>query len=79
MSPVLYFVPYSQPSRAVLLTIKALNIQIELKELNLFKKEQYSPEYVKVLIFLALYLLPLKINTKYIIKYFTTASFKFYN
>lgn len=48
MAPVLYFVAYSQPSRAALLTIKALNIQVDLKEINLIKGEQFLPEYLKV-------------------------------
>lgn len=44
----LYFTPGSPPARAVLLFIRYLGIDVEVKTLNLLKKEQYAPEYLKL-------------------------------
>lgn len=48
MAPTLYMIPYSQPVRATLMTIKALNLDVNLKEVNLIDKQQLSSEYTKV-------------------------------
>ncbi|KAJ3663891.1 hypothetical protein Zmor_008110 [Zophobas morio] len=48
MAPVLYMVPYSQPVRATLMTIKALNIEIELQEVSLIDKQQLSSTFTKL-------------------------------
>lgn len=46
--PVLHYHIVSPPARAVLLTATALGIDLELKEVNLFAKEQLKPEFLKV-------------------------------
>ena len=38
----------SQPSRAVLMTLKALGLDFEVKNIDLLKVEQKAPEYLKV-------------------------------
>ncbi|KAJ3663885.1 hypothetical protein Zmor_008105 [Zophobas morio] len=48
MAPTLYMIPYSQPVRATLMTIKALNLDVNLKEVNLIDKQQLSSEYTKL-------------------------------
>lgn len=48
MAPKLYMIAYSQPVRATLMTIKALNIDIELVEVNLLDRQQFSSGYTKV-------------------------------
>ncbi|XP_018800162.1 PREDICTED: glutathione S-transferase 1-like [Bactrocera latifrons] len=44
---VLYGLERSPPVRAVLLTLNALNLEFELKEVDTFKGEQYSEEQLK--------------------------------
>uniref|UniRef100_A0A0K8TVM2 Glutathione-S-transferase n=1 Tax=Epiphyas postvittana TaxID=65032 RepID=A0A0K8TVM2_EPIPO len=46
--PDLYYVPGSAPCRAVLLTAKALNINLNLKLVDLHSGEQLKPEYLKL-------------------------------
>lgn len=48
MAPTLYYMDLSPPSRSVLLTAAALGIELKLKNIDLFKKEQLNPEYIKV-------------------------------
>jgi len=43
-----YYFNASQPSRAVLMTLKALELDFEEKNVNLLKGEQKAPEYLKV-------------------------------
>ncbi|XP_074662679.1 glutathione S-transferase D5-like [Tubulanus polymorphus] len=43
-----YFEPAGPPSRAVLLTIKELKLQIKLLPVDLFSEEQFHPEFLKV-------------------------------
>lgn len=45
---VLYHFPASAPSRGALLTIKALGIDADVQIIDLFKKEQLNPDFVKV-------------------------------
>ncbi|KOB76522.1 Glutathione S-transferase 1 [Operophtera brumata] len=47
MAPTLYYVPGSSPCRAVLLTAKALNIELDLKLVDLHHGEHLKPEYLK--------------------------------
>lgn len=44
----LYYMAGSAPCHQVLLTAKALNLDLELKALNLRAKEHHAPEYLKV-------------------------------
>lgn len=44
----LYYVPGSAPCRAVLLTAKALNLNLNLKLVDLHHGEHLKPEYIKV-------------------------------
>ncbi|XP_019878058.1 glutathione S-transferase 1 [Aethina tumida] len=48
MPLVLYYNDMSPPVRAVLLVAKALNIQLELKELNLLHKEHLTEDFLKI-------------------------------
>nr|ACG69436.1 glutathione S-transferase 1 [Cydia pomonella]ACJ23087.1 glutathione S-transferase delta class [Cydia pomonella] len=46
--PDLYYVPGSAPCRAVLLAAKALNVNLNLKLVDLHHGEQLKPEYLKL-------------------------------
>ncbi|XP_030378077.1 glutathione S-transferase 1 [Scaptodrosophila lebanonensis] len=46
--PVLYYATLSPPSRAVLLTAKAIGLELELRSINLLKGEHLTPEFVKL-------------------------------
>ncbi|XP_067136272.1 glutathione S-transferase 1-like [Centruroides vittatus] len=48
MPLVLYHFPVSSPCRAVIMTAKHLGIELSLKEINLFNKEQLKPEFLKI-------------------------------
>lgn len=48
MAPTLYYVPGSAPCRAVLLSAKALNLDLDLKLVDLHHGEHLKPEYLKV-------------------------------
>ncbi|XP_055859287.1 glutathione S-transferase E14 [Episyrphus balteatus] len=48
MKPTLYYDDRSPPVRSCLLLIKILNIDVELKFIDLFKGEQLKPEYVEI-------------------------------
>lgn len=48
MAPTLYMMPPSPPVRAVLMTAKSIGLDLELKELNLRKGDNKTPEYLKV-------------------------------
>jgi glutathione S-transferase len=45
---VLYFTKASMPSRAVLLGIRSLNIDVEVKNVNLIASEQKNEEFLKI-------------------------------
>ncbi len=45
---VLFYRTLSPPSRAVLLTAKAIGINLELKDINVLKGEHLTAEYRKV-------------------------------
>jgi glutathione S-transferase len=44
----LYFAPHSRPCRAVLLLIRVLGIDVEIKNINLSKGEQHNEEFKKL-------------------------------
>lgn len=46
--PVLYYMTLSPPSRAVMMVAAALDIELELKTLNLLAMEHKTPEYLAV-------------------------------
>jgi len=46
--PTLHYYPFSAPSRAVLMTAKSINLQLELKNVDLLKGEQNDPEFLKI-------------------------------
>lgn len=48
MSPTLYHNALSPPSRAALLTIRNLGLEIEVKMIDTYKGEQNTPEYLKL-------------------------------
>ncbi|XP_075148965.1 glutathione S-transferase 2-like [Haematobia irritans] len=44
----LYYMPLSAPSRAVIMTAKALGVALNKKYINLFKGEHMKPEFLKM-------------------------------
>lgn len=48
MAPKLYYNEFSPCVRSVLLTIKALDLQVDYQVVNLMAGEQFNPEYLKV-------------------------------
>lgn len=48
MAPRLYVFRGSPVVRAVMITAKALGIELELHEVDFFKEEHLSPAYLKV-------------------------------
>ncbi|XP_057660257.1 glutathione S-transferase 1-like [Diorhabda carinulata] len=48
MRPTLYHFPLSGPSRGAYLAAKAAGVDVDLQIVDLFKKEQYSEEFIKI-------------------------------
>lgn len=48
MSPIFYHNSLSPPSRAALLTIRNLGLDIEVKHIDTYKGEQNTLEYLKI-------------------------------
>lgn len=48
MAPKLYMTELSPPVRSVLITAAALGVELEKQYLDLLKKEQLSPDFLKV-------------------------------
>lgn len=48
MGVTLYHFPPSAPSRGALLVAKVLGIDVDVQYVDLFKKEQLKPDFVKV-------------------------------
>ncbi|ALC40888.1 CG16936 [Drosophila busckii] len=46
--PALYYATLSPPSRAVMLTAKAIGLELELRPINLLKGEHLTPEFLKM-------------------------------
>lgn len=47
-TPILYYHILSPPSRGVLLTAAAAGIELDLREINVFKKEHLRAEFLEV-------------------------------
>lgn len=45
-----YYLPGSAPCRAVLMTAKAVGVDLNLKLVNLMAGEHLTPEYLKVIL-----------------------------
>lgn len=48
MAGILYHHLFSGPSRTVLLTVRNLGLNIQVKNVDIFKGEQHSPQYLKI-------------------------------
>jgi glutathione S-transferase len=48
MPLTLYYTAGSMPSRACLLLIRTLNLEVEVKNVNLAAGEQFKPEFLKI-------------------------------
>lgn len=48
MKPILFGHLVSPPVRGALLLIRQLNLDVEFRQVDLFKRENLDPEYVKV-------------------------------
>lgn len=46
--PKLYMFPGSPPSRSIQICAKALGLELEEHYVNIHKREQFKPEFVKV-------------------------------
>lgn len=58
---VLYYRSLSPPSRSVLLTAKAIGIDLERKDINLLKGEHLTPQYQKVFLSELLLIVPMSL------------------
>lgn len=47
MAPILYYVDACPPVRAVLMTAKAIGLELELREINLAAGDHLKEEYLK--------------------------------
>lgn len=47
-----YYLPGSAPCRAVLMTAKAVGVELNLKLVDLMSGEQMKPEFIKVIHFM---------------------------
>lgn len=45
---ILYYMPVSPASRAVVLVANAINISLELREIDISRDEHMTPEFLKV-------------------------------
>lgn len=48
MMPVLHYFPLSPPSRAVLILGRMLNIEFDLRVVNILEGDQMKPEFLEV-------------------------------
>ncbi|XP_037039433.1 glutathione S-transferase 1-1-like [Bradysia coprophila] len=48
MSPTLYHHPVSVPSRAALLTVRNIGLDVQVKVVDIYKGEQNAPEYLRI-------------------------------
>lgn len=48
MARVLYYSKLSPPCRAVVLTIRNLGLEVEIRVIDTLKGEQHTPEYLKI-------------------------------
>lgn len=48
MAPTLHMLYASPPARAVMMTAKAIDLELNLKEVDFMNEEHLKPEYMKV-------------------------------
>jgi glutathione S-transferase len=48
MAPTLYMFHGSPPVRAVLMTAKAIDLELDIKEIDFLNREQLKPHFLKV-------------------------------
>lgn len=48
MAPILYYLPPSPPCRALLILNRMLEIEMELKVVNILEGEQFKPDFIQV-------------------------------
>lgn len=48
MAPTLYMIHASPPVRAVLITAKAIGLDLEAKDIHFFQEEHLKPAFLKV-------------------------------
>lgn len=48
MAPKLYLYEVGAPSRSILITAAAIGLELEKQVVDILKKEQLAPEFVKV-------------------------------
>lgn len=65
MTIKLYYFYMSPPARAVNLTLNALNLNAEFVNVNFLKREQLTPEFVKVSVLHFCFTLKERNNIKY--------------
>jgi len=46
--PTFYYFPFSAPCRAVMMTAKSINLQLDMKKVDLMKGEHKEPEFLKI-------------------------------
>lgn len=47
--PILYYIDWSPPSRAVLLVAKIIGIELDIKVISLLDDDHLQPEFLKVI------------------------------
>lgn len=48
LRPILYYTLTSPPSRSTLISAAAIGLKLDIKDVNLAKREHLTPEFLKV-------------------------------